>query len=56
MPSTWEAVHGVGPHPSAFPRVKHADDIDPDAFDNSLSDDILKKLQPASALRSHTPA
>ncbi|MBP3319650.1 MAG: [FeFe] hydrogenase H-cluster radical SAM maturase HydG, partial [Ruminiclostridium sp.] len=29
-----EAVHGVGPHTISVPRVKRADDIDPDAFDN----------------------
>ena len=39
-----EAVHGVGPHTISVPRVKHADDIDPEAFDNSISDDIFAKL------------
>ena len=39
-----EAVHGVGPHTISMPRVKHADDIDPDAFDNSISDEIFAKL------------
>jgi len=39
-----EAVHGVGPHTISFPRIKHADDIDPTAFDNSISDDIFAKL------------
>jgi len=39
-----EAVHGVGPHTISFPRVKHADDIDPTAFDNSISDDIFAKI------------
>lgn len=39
-----EAVHGVGPHTISFPRIKHADDIDPTAFDNSISDDIFSKL------------
>ena len=39
-----EAVHGVGPHTISFPRVKHADDIDPNAFDNSISDDIFLKI------------
>ena len=28
-----EAVHGVGPHTISVPRVKKADDIDPDAFE-----------------------
>ncbi len=39
-----EAVHGVGPHTISFPRVKHADDIDPNAFDNGISDDIFCKI------------
>lgn len=39
-----EAVHGVGPHTISVPRVKHADDIDPDAFDNGISDDIFEKI------------
>ncbi len=39
-----EAVHGVGPHTISVPRVKHADDIDPSAFDNGISDDIFAKL------------
>ena len=39
-----EAVHGVGPHTISVPRVKHADDIDPAAFDNSISDDTFAKI------------
>ena len=39
-----ESVHGVGPHTISVPRVKHADDIDPDVFDNSLSDELFKKI------------
>ncbi len=39
-----EAVHGVGPHTISVPRVKHADDIDPNVFDNGLSDDIFEKI------------
>ncbi len=39
-----EAVHGVGPHTISVPRVKHADDIDPSAFDNSISDEIFAKI------------
>ena len=39
-----EAVHGVGPHTISVPRVKHADDIDPDEFDNSISDEIFEKI------------
>ena len=39
-----EAVHGVGPHTISVPRVKHADDIDPDVFDNGISDDLFAKI------------
>ena len=39
-----EAVHGVGPHTISVPRVKHADDIDPNVFDNSLSDEMFAKI------------
>ncbi len=39
-----EAVHGVGPHTISVPRVKRADDIDPDVFDNGIDDEIFAKL------------
>lgn len=39
-----EAVHGVGPHTISVPRLKRADDIDPDEFDNGISDEIFAKL------------
>ncbi len=39
-----EAVHGVGPHTISVPRIKHADDIDPSAFDNGIDDEIFAKL------------
>ncbi len=39
-----EAVHGVGPHTISVPRVKHADDIDPDEFDNGIDDDTFIKI------------
>ncbi len=39
-----EAVHGVGPHTISVPRIKKAQDIDPNAFDNSISDEIFAKL------------
>ena len=39
-----EAAYGVGPHTISVPRIKHADDIDPSAFDNSLSDDKFMKI------------
>ena len=39
-----EAVHGVGPHTISVPRLKKADDIDPDQFDNGISDEIFAKI------------
>ena len=39
-----EAVHGVGPHTISVPRIKHADDIDADSFDDSISDEIFEKI------------
>ena len=48
-----EAVHGVGPHTISVPRVKKADDIDPTAFDNSLSDEMFCKL--AALIRISVP-
>ena len=39
-----EAVHGVGPHTISVPRIKRADDIDPDVFDNGIPDDIFAKI------------
>lgn len=39
-----EAVYGVGPHTISVPRIKHADDIDPSAFDNGISDEIFAKI------------
>ena len=39
-----EAVHGVGPHTISVPRLKRADDIDPDQFDNGIDDDIFAKI------------
>ena len=39
-----EAAFGVGPHTISVPRVKRADDIDPDAFDNGIDDDTFAKL------------
>lgn len=48
-----EAVHGVGPHTISIPRVKRADDIDPDDFDNSLSDEMFCKI--AACIRIAVP-
>ena len=39
-----EAVHGVGPHTISVPRLKRADDIDPDKFDNGIDDDTFAKI------------
>lgn len=39
-----EAVHGVGPHTISVPRIKHADDIDPSAFDNGIDDETFAKI------------
>ena len=39
-----EAAFGVGPHTISVPRVKPADGIDPDDFDNSLSDEMFEKI------------
>ena len=39
-----EAVHGVGPHTISVPRLKRADNIDPDTFDNGISDDTFAKI------------
>lgn len=39
-----EAAFGVGPHAISVPRIKHADDIDPDAFDNGIDDDTFAKI------------
>lgn len=39
-----EAVWGVGPHTISVPRLRHADDIDVDAFDNGIDDDTFAKL------------
>lgn len=39
-----EAFGGVGPHTISVPRVRRADDIDPDVFDNGISDDMFAKI------------
>ena len=39
-----EAVYGVGPHTISVPRLKRADDIDPDSFDNGIDDDTFAKI------------
>ena len=39
-----EAAKGVGPHTISVPRLRRADDIDPDVFDNGISDDLFAKI------------
>ncbi|MBR1943052.1 [bacterium] len=39
-----EAVHGVGPHTISVPRIRHADGIDPSAFDNGIDDETFCKI------------
>ncbi len=39
-----EAVHGVGPHTISVPRLKRADDIDPDEFDGGIDDETFAKI------------
>ena len=39
-----EAALGVGPHTISVPRIRPADDIDPEDFTNSISDEIFEKI------------
>ncbi|MBE5765559.1 MAG: [FeFe] hydrogenase H-cluster radical SAM maturase HydG [Clostridiales bacterium] len=39
-----EAAHGVGPHTISLPRIKRADDIDPDTFDNGIDNETFARL------------
>ena len=39
-----EATFGVGPHTISVPRIRPADDINPDEFDNAISDEIFQKI------------
>lgn len=39
-----EAAIGVGPHTISVPRIRPADDIDPENFSNAISDDIFAKI------------
>ncbi len=39
-----EGTIGVGPHTISVPRVRPAEDIDPDTFENGLSDDVFAKI------------
>ena len=48
-----DAAFGVGPHTISVPRLKHADDIDPDQFDNGIDDDTFAKI--VSCIRIAVP-
>lgn len=39
-----EAAKGVGPHTISVPRIRHADDINPDDFSNGIDNDIFAKI------------
>ena len=39
-----EAVFGVGPHTISVPRIRRADDIDPETFENGIDDDTFAKI------------
>lgn len=39
-----EAAFGVGPHTISVPRLRHADDINTDEFDNGIDDDTFAKI------------
>ena len=39
-----EAVYGVGPHTISVPRIRKADDIDPNSFSNAIDDETFKKI------------
>ena len=39
-----EAAKGVGPHTISVPRIRHADDINPENFSNAISDEIFEKI------------
>ncbi len=39
-----EITHGVGPHTISVPRIKRADDIDPNTFDNGINDETFAKI------------
>ncbi|MDF2674003.1 MAG: thiH [Clostridiales bacterium] len=39
-----EAAMGVGPHTISVPRIRPADDIDPNDFSNAISDEMFEKI------------
>ncbi len=48
-----EAAFGVGPHTISVPRIRPADDIDPEEFDNSIDDETFSKI--IAMIRIATP-
>lgn len=39
-----EAAKGVGPHTISVPRIRPADDIKPEEYENSISDELFAKI------------
>lgn len=39
-----EAAQGVGPHTISVPRIRPADDVNPDEFANSISEEMFEKI------------
>lgn len=48
-----EAVYGVGPHTISVPRIRRAEDINPEEFDNGIDDDTFAKI--VACLRISVP-
>lgn len=48
-----EAYKGVGPHTISIPRIRPADDVDPDSFNNAVPDDVFEKI--AAVIRIAVP-
>lgn len=39
-----EEAFGVGPHTISVPRIRAAEDVDPESFQDAISDDIFEKI------------
>ncbi len=39
-----EETYGCGPHTISVPRIRPAEDIDPEVFDNGVPDDVFKRI------------
>lgn len=39
-----EAVHGVGPHTISVPRLRNADDVDAEQFEDAISDELFQRI------------